>query len=184
MSWHFLDEVLKKFCFVRRWRRWIAGCYSGANFPIIMNNVSTTYCKSSRGIIQGDPLLHYFILVGESCGRFIVEMKGKSRMKALNPSYIGNGITHLQFIDDNILLGRPKASEAKEWKRILSLYENVSHQKLISDNSNVYFINVDVVKHARLARILGCNLATLRVAYLGMSLLTGECKGSSLESAD
>ena len=37
VSWEFIDFVLDKKGFGQRWRKWIGGCLSSANFSVIIN---------------------------------------------------------------------------------------------------------------------------------------------------
>ncbi|GJR22095.1 RNA-directed DNA polymerase, eukaryota, reverse transcriptase zinc-binding domain protein [Tanacetum coccineum] len=67
VRWDFLDEVLCKFGFGDKWRRWIQCCLHSSRGSIIINGSPTEEFKFGKGLKQGDPLsLFLFILIMES----------------------------------------------------------------------------------------------------------------------
>lgn len=48
VEWNFVDFVMEKKGFGRRWRTWIRGCLWTANFPIIINGRSRGKFRGSR----------------------------------------------------------------------------------------------------------------------------------------
>ncbi|KAL5575498.1 hypothetical protein UlMin_017197 [Ulmus minor] len=56
VNWDFLDLVLEKKGFGVRWRSWMRGCISSANFSIMINGKPRGRFGASRGSRQGDPL--------------------------------------------------------------------------------------------------------------------------------
>ncbi|KAL5543390.1 hypothetical protein UlMin_007174 [Ulmus minor] len=56
VNWDFLDLVLEKKGFGVRWRSWMRGCISLANFSIMINGKPRGRFGASRGLRQGDPI--------------------------------------------------------------------------------------------------------------------------------
>lgn len=130
-SWKFFDRVLERLGFCSRWRRWVSSCYKGLRFSIITNNSSAGFCRSSRGLrIPMSPYL--FNIMAKTLGRRI------------SPAI--EGITRQQFMDDTILMGKPTIKEAKEFRRILNLYEKVPYQMINMDKNIVFFINMEEIR--------------------------------------
>jgi hypothetical protein len=50
VEWAFLDDILGKKGFGLRWRSWIMGCLSYANFSILFNGRPRGKFKASRGL--------------------------------------------------------------------------------------------------------------------------------------
>ena len=67
VRWDFLDEVLSKFGFGEKWRKWIHCCLHSSRGSIIINGSPTEEFNFGKGLKQGDPLSPFlFILAMES----------------------------------------------------------------------------------------------------------------------
>ncbi|GKD05695.1 RNA-directed DNA polymerase, eukaryota [Tanacetum coccineum] len=67
VRWDFLDDIMQRFGFGRRWRGWIAACLSSANASILVNGSPTEEFRFFRGLRQGDHLSPFlFLLVMEA----------------------------------------------------------------------------------------------------------------------
>jgi hypothetical protein len=60
LEWGFLEEVLKKMGFARRWIHLLMSCVRSILYSIIINGQSHGNISPSRGVEQGDPLSPYF----------------------------------------------------------------------------------------------------------------------------
>ena len=60
VSWDFLEFVLQKKNFGRRWRSWIKGCLSSVSYSIIINGRLRGKFKCFKGLRQGDPFSFFF----------------------------------------------------------------------------------------------------------------------------
>ncbi|KAM2902960.1 hypothetical protein COP2_002826 [Malus domestica] len=53
VEWRFLDEVLQRKSFGNKWRKWMQGCLSSANFSVLINRRPRGKFQASRGLRQG-----------------------------------------------------------------------------------------------------------------------------------
>lgn len=79
-------------------------------------------------------------------------------------------------MDDTILIGAASVKEAREFKRILQIYEAASHQKINLNKTNIYFFNTPDFSKEMIKRIIKCEEAKLPTKYLGMSLFLRRVK--------
>ncbi|KAM7528379.1 hypothetical protein LguiB_031789 [Lonicera macranthoides] len=103
-GWVFYGGIAsQKKGFGERWRRWIRGCLSSANFTIIINGKPWGHFGASRGLQQGDPLSPFlFILVVDVLSRL---MKRSSECEMIRGFEVGQNkveASHFQFADDSI----------------------------------------------------------------------------------
>lgn len=67
MRWDFLDDILGKFGFGEKWRRWIQSCLKSSRGSIIINGSPTEEFQFFKGLKQGNPLSPFlYILIIES----------------------------------------------------------------------------------------------------------------------
>lgn len=168
VSWLFLEKVLERFGLNKNWLKMIKLCISTPRFSILSNGEVTSYFESGRGLRQGDPISPYlFILMAESLGRALEKARedlSLSRVKS---------ITHHQFVDDTILIGKATKQEAKKYKQILSTYEKASHQRIDTSKTKLFGLNLFDKKTKQLARIFSCQIGDLPTTYLGLPLFNG-----------
>jgi len=80
-------------------------------------------------------------------------------------------VTHLQFVDDNLLMGIHMVREAKAIKNLLDIYKEASRALINLTKSQIYFFNTPVVVQRNIALILGFQWENLPSKYLGGLLL-------------
>lgn len=90
---------------------------SSAFFSIFINGSPSSTFSPSIGIRQGDPLSPFlFTLMAEELGRSIKAAVETSRIAGLKLH--GNYLvtSHLQFVENTILIGKPTVREAEAMK--------------------------------------------------------------------
>jgi hypothetical protein len=89
----------------------------------------------SRGLHQGDPLSPFlYIILVEGLGRSLSRAKRKGDIKGISLHQGEEALSHLQFVDDNILMGLPTVKEVQEFKKILDLFNLASGMSLTRRN--------------------------------------------------
>ena len=125
--WSFLLQVLQQMGFSNQWCKWIRACISGAWFSVIVNGTASSFFSSTQGIRQGDPLSPaLFIIMAEAFSRTIRHYHLLGKWKGENITGTSISITHSIFADDTLLFGISQVSEARQIKKILELYSDVS----------------------------------------------------------
>ncbi|RVW65308.1 Transposon TX1 uncharacterized 149 kDa protein [Vitis vinifera] len=107
VDWYFLLTVVQKMGFKEKWIGWIKWCISTTSFSVLVNETSTGFFQSLRGLRQGDSLSSYlFVIVMEVFssflkravdGGFILGCRVKGRSEE------GVQISHLLFADDTLV---------------------------------------------------------------------------------
>ncbi|GKB04934.1 RNA-directed DNA polymerase, eukaryota [Tanacetum coccineum] len=104
VRWDFLDEVLCKFGFGDKWRRWIQCCLHSSRGSIIINGSPTKEFQFGKGLKQGDPLsLFLFILIMESLHLSFQRVVDEGLFHGIKLHDTVN-ISHLFYADDAVLL--------------------------------------------------------------------------------
>ncbi|XP_016206246.1 uncharacterized protein LOC107646584 [Arachis ipaensis] len=74
VKWNFVDIVLQKMGFGRKWREWVMECVGTTSISVLVNGSPTKPFKIERGLRQGDPLSPFlFVLVVDVLHRMIGE---------------------------------------------------------------------------------------------------------------
>lgn len=55
-DWDYLDRIMEFKRFEPKWRRWMRGCLTTANFSTLINGKPRGKILAKRGVVQGDPL--------------------------------------------------------------------------------------------------------------------------------
>jgi hypothetical protein len=64
IEWDFLLIIMEKLGFHPKWINWIRICIYTSSFSILLNGSPFSLFRPSRGLRQGDPLSHFFFILG------------------------------------------------------------------------------------------------------------------------
>jgi hypothetical protein len=172
VDWDFLDFMLDKMHFPIKWRNWIRECISTSWISILVNGSPTKEFKMERGLRQGDPLSPLlFLLVAEG---FNVLMSKAVEVGNFMGYKVGEeeelSISHLQFADDTLIIGKKSWSNIFAMKAVLHLFELSSGLKVNFNKSELIGINVQPSWLHDAANTLNCKVGNLPTKYLGLPI--------------
>jgi hypothetical protein len=169
ISWSFLFEVLRRMGFGERYLKWVALLLYTANTRVMVNGVPGDRIYHARGLRQGDPT---------SPMLFVAAMEALTMMiiKAVEDGLFGDlaSISPMQrisvYADDVVLFLKPVHGELWAVKHILSLFGEASGLHVNFRKTTATLIRGTHEEEEETARILGCDIATFPIRYLGLQL--------------
>ncbi|GJX82377.1 RNA-directed DNA polymerase, eukaryota [Tanacetum coccineum] len=152
VRWDFLDEVLKKFGFGKKWCEWIQACLCSSRGSILLNGSPTEEFQFYKGLKQGDPLSPFlFILI----------------MESLHLSFQRVVDMGLFYADDAVFVGQWSEKNIITLVHVLECFFRASGLRINMSKSKILGINVDGVKVKQAAAKLGCLILQCPFSYLG-----------------
>ena len=101
VDWRFLEKILLKMGFDKKWVSWIMACVTSVRFSVQVNGNLTEPFIPTRGLRQGDPLSPYlFLFVSECLTKIINNSIQRQELKDFKICRGAPGISHLLFADD------------------------------------------------------------------------------------
>ncbi|MCH80227.1 cysteine-rich receptor-like protein kinase [Trifolium medium] len=172
VDWDFLEFVMRKMNFPWKWRKWIRESTSTAMVSVLINGSPTKEFIMERGLRQGDPLSPFlFLMVAEG---FNVLMQKVIMDREFEGYGVGRDeeltISHLQFADDTLVIGKRSWANIFTVKAILQLFEIISGLKVNFHKSELIGINVDDSWLKDAASVLNCKVGSLPFYYLGLPI--------------
>nr|GEX12039.1 RNA-directed DNA polymerase, eukaryota [Tanacetum cinerariifolium] len=167
VRWDFLDDLLIKFGFEEKWRKWINSCLHSSRGSIIINGSPTDEFQFHKGLKQGDPLSPLlFILVMESLHLSFcrVEEAGLFNGIQLKSSIT---ISHLFYADDAVFVGQWHEKNINTLVHVLECFFRVSGLRINMSKSKLMGLNVENDKIKEVALKLGCLTFKPHFSYLG-----------------
>ncbi|XP_058759055.1 uncharacterized protein LOC131632268 [Vicia villosa] len=171
VDWKFLDYMMEKMGFSEKWRNWISECLRTSKISVLVNGSPTEEFSAGRELRQGDPLSPFlFMLAAEGFNLMMVS----SVQRNLFDSYeFGNGevkVSHIQYADDTIVMGRKSWKNVLAIKSTLQLFELVSGLKVNFHKSSLIGINVSLDWLEEAASVLNCKVGNTQFKYLGLAV--------------
>ncbi|GJQ97442.1 RNA-directed DNA polymerase, eukaryota [Tanacetum coccineum] len=171
ICWDYLQDVMFKMGFGRKWCAWIRGCLESSVTSILVNGSPTDEFKIRRGVRQGDPLSTFlFILAMKGLHMLISRAIHSSQLHGLQ---IGNGditLSHLFYADDAIFLGDWNVRNVLNIVLLLQCFFLVSGLKLNLAKCRLMGVGVPMGEITEMASIIGCEASTIPFIYLGVSV--------------
>lgn len=92
-----------------------------------VNGEVESYFRNVRGVRQGDPLSPIlFDFLVDSLAAIIAKAKDAGHIQGVVSHLIPGGVSHLQYVDDTMILIEPTTLRVANLKFILMCYENVA----------------------------------------------------------
>lgn len=154
----FLEFAMNKMGFSPEWRKWMMECVSTATISVLVNGSPTDEFGLGRGLRQGDSLSSLlFIIVAEG----LSVMMSHAVDRGLFSGYkLGGGaleITHLQYVDDTLLMGEATWDNIWAIKCVLQLFEAAFGLKVNFNKSQLLGFNLEGDWLDQAARVLHCS---------------------------
>ncbi|XP_022158566.1 uncharacterized protein LOC111025019 [Momordica charantia] len=171
VDWCFLDVVLLQKGFGKRWRMWIKGCVSSANFSVFINGRPRGKIFATRGLRQGDPLSPFlFTLIGDSfsrlvnfcCERRIIQGFAVGRERIV--------VSHLRYADDTIIFCPAYKGNLDRWWALISLFIKGSGLRINLAKTSLIGINIGENEATSKVDKIGCRVERMSFRYLGLPL--------------
>lgn len=162
--------MLDRLGFSRRWRDWIRECLSSASVSVLINGSPTKEFSVSKGLRRGDPMAPFlFLIVAEGLSGLIRNAVSLGEYE----QYVIRGgvevaVSHTQYADDTILMGKLSAQNAFVMKCILRCFEMVSGLKVNFYKSCVMGIKESNSTTNLVASLLNCKVGTIPFKFLGI----------------
>jgi hypothetical protein len=163
VEWKYLDKIMIKLGFARRWVDKIMACVSSVQYNVRFNSMETDVFTPTRGLRQGDPLSPYlFLLVAEGLSSMLRGAEARGEIKGVHVCRDAPMISHLLFADDSLILMQADSENSTNLKNILDSYCASSGQRISEAKSSVFFSgNTAVEVRADVCQILNIMIKSL-----------------------
>jgi hypothetical protein len=138
---------------------------------ISINGEIGPFFRNQRGVRQGDPLspLLFNFLV-EALSTMLSCANAVGHIKGVVPHLIPEGITHLQYADDTLILIQHDEEQLINLKFLLLCFEEMSGLKINYIKSEEIVLGQPREVQERVADLLNCKLGAFPFTYLGMPI--------------
>ena len=98
MDWAYLQQVMEKLGFHRKWIQWVMECVTTVRYTVRFNGVLMDAFQPTRGLRQGDPLSPYlFLFVADGLSKVLQHESELGRIQGLKVCRRAPEISHLLF---------------------------------------------------------------------------------------
>ena len=151
-------------------------CVKTVIYSILVNGEPKGLIHPSRGLRQGDPLSPFlFLLCTEGLYGLIKKATSNGDINGFRLCKQGPKLTHLFFADDILLFCRVNSTECSKVMDLLSLYEDVSGQKINRDKTTLFFSKSVTEANRRIIKgILGVHEIQHNEKYFRLPSLIGK----------
>ncbi|GKB10552.1 RNA-directed DNA polymerase, eukaryota [Tanacetum coccineum] len=164
VRWDHLDDILGKFGFGNKWRRWIRGCLQSSKASVLVNGAPTDEFSFHRGLRQGDL---------SSSWRYVSFQRLIDR-GMFDPIFVGKdnvvSISYLFYTDDAMFIGKWSCSNVSVPMMMLHCFFLASGLKVNVHKSSLYGVGVRLSDIHQMDDKFGCLGNHLHFTYLGVKV--------------
>lgn len=138
---------------------------------MVVNGSIGKYFVNGRGLRQGDPISPIlFNFVDDVLSCLLDRAASAGHITPVIFHLLPHGITHLQYVDDTIILVELNDSCLTNHKFILLCFEALSGLKINFSKSEVIVTRVKDNEALRVSQLLNCSLGSFPFKYLGLPI--------------
>ncbi|XP_073363229.1 uncharacterized protein [Aegilops tauschii subsp. strangulata] len=170
VDWIFLERMMQKMGFARRWVNWIMPCVTSVRYTVKFNGTLLDSFAPSRGLRQGDPLSSFlFLLVADGLSALLKDGERNGDYTPLKICRRAPGVSHLLFADDTLLFFKAKEEQARKVQEVLNTYEKATGQCINPAKCSALFGNSCAIEDQEKVRdVLHIETVTFEEKYLGL----------------
>jgi hypothetical protein len=171
VSWAFLRDVLVCKGFESGVVHRLMQLVTGGQTAISINGEVGPYFRNKRGVRKGDPISPLlFNFIADALSILLNHASDAGHIRGVVSHLVHNGVTHLQYADDTILLLELDDLAIANLKFILICFEIMSGLKINFFKSEVIVTGVSQLEQTRVARMLNCKVGRFPMTYLGFPI--------------
>jgi hypothetical protein len=169
VDWGFLEYMMRRVGMCEKWVNWMKACVFGGNMSILVNGNPPEEICIQRGLKQGDPLAPFlFLLVTEGFSGLMRNAVDRNLFEGFEFGSSGSVVSHLQYADDTLCIGKPTVENLWAIKALLRGFEMASGLKINFFKSSLIGVNVDNEFMAMACNFLNCSEGSIPFKYLGL----------------
>jgi hypothetical protein len=181
VEWNFLEGVMEKMGFDRRWIELTMMCVRSVSYGVIINGKVCRSIIPQRGLRQGNPISPYlFLLCSEVLSSLLTKANEVGTLTGVPSSRRGPSISHLFFADDSLLFCRSTLPQWNSLTRVLRCYEEASGHHLNTAKTSIFFSrNTSQGEKNMILADAGIPATQCFDKYLGLPALVGRSRVSA-----
>ena len=162
VEWGFLEYMMRRVGICEKWVGWMKACVFGGSMSILVNGSPTEEISIHRGLKQGDLLAPFlFLLVAEGFSGLMRKAVELNLFEGFSMGGNSLEVSHLQYADDTLCIGKPMVDNLWMMKAILRGFEMVSGLKINFLKSSLIGVNVPRDFMALACDFLNCSEGSL-----------------------
>lgn len=136
VDWNYIKQVMIKMGFCERWVNLIMQYVESVQFTVLINGEPGQPFSPQRGLRQGDPLSPYlFLFCAKGLSALLTEEEQKRHFSGLHINKHCPTITHLFYVDNNLIFFKAARKDCQTLKGIFNAYAKASGQVINFDKS-------------------------------------------------
>ncbi|CAN0883939.1 LINE-1 reverse transcriptase homolog [Linum grandiflorum] len=178
IEWAFFFKILRRLGFHSSFITWVEACITTVSYSVNFNGRRVGFFKPSRGLRQGGPLSPLLLaIVSEGLSGLFKNQLKLGVLKGIKIARTAPVVSHLFFADDTFIFLKIDADLISSLKKLFTLYQVISGQKINFDKSAIYFShNTPQTLQDFYGHILGVKSIGMQDKYLGIPSLVPRSK--------
>jgi len=169
VDWGFLEFMMGRVGMCDTWVAWMKACVFGGSMSVLVNGSPTEEICIKKGLKQGDPLAPFlFLLVAEGFSGLMRVVVDRNLFKGFTFDNTVLVVSHLQYADDTLCIGKPMVDNLWALKSLLRGFEMVSGLKINFFKSSLIGVSVDSEFMEMACSFLNCTQGCVPFKYLGL----------------